>query len=77
MLGHALPVMPPFIGKGVNLALLDALDLLEALDGDPARDLDNAVAGFEQTMQHRTSREIRSCLQVGHYAYGIDLGFDL
>ena len=77
MLGDASHVMPPFTGKGVNLALLDALDLFEALTVDPHRDVAAPVADFERTMQARTAREIRACLQVGRFAYDIDLGFDL
>ena len=76
MLGDASHVMPPFTGKGVNLALLDALELAHALTDDPDHDLTAAVAGFEHRMQTRTSHEIRACLQIGKQAYGIDLGFD-
>ncbi|WP_165374798.1 FAD-dependent oxidoreductase [Sphingomonas montana] len=77
MFGDASHVMPPFTGKGVNLALLDALDLANALSCDPARPVQQAVVGFERAMQARTATEIRACLRVGRYAYGIDLGFDL
>ena len=77
MLGDAAHVMPPFTGKGVNLALLDALELTQALTEDPDRDLTAAIAGYERKMQARTSEEIRACLQVGRQAYGIDLGFDI
>lgn len=77
MLDDASHAMPPFTGKGVNLALLDALDLADALVAEPARDVVDAVAGFERGMQARTAEEIRACLKVGRFAYGIDLGFDL
>ncbi len=76
MLGDASHVMPPFTGKGVNLALLDALELAETLMGDPDRHVTDTIADFEHRMQARTSAEIRACLQVGKYAYGMDLGFD-
>ncbi len=76
MLGDAAHVMPPFTGKGVNLALLDGLELSQALADSPDRDVTAAIAGFERKMQARTSEEIRACLQVGQQAYGIDLGFD-
>lgn len=77
MLGDASHVMPPFTGKGVNLALLDALELTEALTDVPDGDVVDAVASFERRMQARTGDEIRACLQVGKQAYGMDLGLDL
>ena len=76
LLGDASHAMPPFTGKGVNLALLDALELAEGLTADPERLVADAVAAFESGMQTRTSRETRACLDVGRYAYGIELDFD-
>ena len=76
MLGDAAHAMPPFTGKGVNLALLDALELADGLTADPGRDVTEAIAVFESAMQARTRREIRACLEVGRQAYGIDLDFD-
>ena len=77
MLGDASHAMPSFTGKGVNLALLDALELAEGLAADPGQPVQQVFTGFERAMQARTAIEIRACLQVGRYAYGIDLGFDL
>jgi 2-polyprenyl-6-methoxyphenol hydroxylase-like FAD-dependent oxidoreductase len=89
MIGDAAHVMPPFTGKGVNLTLLDALELAEALTGprrhpadpsddpadDSARFRHEAVAAFERGMQERTRTEISACLDVGRDFYGIDLTF--
>ena len=72
MLGDASHVMPPFTGKGVNLALLDALDLADALTSGPDADVTEAVRGFETRMQARTRIETRACLDVGRNFYGID-----
>ena len=72
MLGDASHVMPPFTGKGVNLAMLDALELADALTAAPAVD---AVRDFEARMQLRTSSEIGACLAIGRQMYGIDLDF--
>ena len=47
MLGDACHAMPPFTGKGVNLALLDALELADGLTADPARDVADVIATFE------------------------------
>ena len=76
MLGDASHAMPPFTGKGVNLALLDALELSQVLTADPERQVTEAVVEFEASMQARTNREIRACLDVGRQAYGIDLDFN-
>ena len=73
MIGDSSHAMPPFTGKGVNLALLDALELADALTADPAASLTDAVAAFERSMQDRTRKEIGECLEVGRNIYGIDL----
>ena len=75
MLGDASHVMPPFTGKGVNLAMLDALELADALTAHPAGDITAAVQAFEARMQDRTNKEIGACLEIGRQMYGIDLNF--
>ncbi len=75
MLGDASHVMPPFTGKGVNLAMLDALELANALTDAPAGGVTAAVKGFEARMQVRTSNEIGACLAIGRQIYDIDLDF--
>ena len=75
MLGDASHVMPPYTGKGVNLAMLDALELAEALTAAPGGDVTPAVAAFEARMQQRTSQETGACLAIGQQMYGFDLDF--
>ena len=77
MLGDASHVMPPFTGKGVNLALLDALELADAVTNASTGALPAAVQDFEARMQARTSTEIGACLAIGRQMYGIDMGFDV
>lgn len=72
ILGDASHVMPPFTGKGVNLALQDALELTEALTGDPGASITEALRGFETRMQERTHHETTACLELGGQIYGID-----
>ncbi|AVH73275.1 FAD-dependent oxidoreductase [Nostoc sp. 'Lobaria pulmonaria (5183) cyanobiont'] len=76
MVGDASHVMPPFTGKGVNLALLDALELADSLMVDPAASVTAAVETFETRMQERTQQEISECLDRGREIYGIDIHFD-
>lgn len=75
ILGDAAHAMPPFTGKGVNLALLDALELADALTSDPAAGIREAVAGFERGMQARTRVETGACLEVGKQIYGVEVEF--
>jgi 2-polyprenyl-6-methoxyphenol hydroxylase-like FAD-dependent oxidoreductase len=72
MIGDASHVMPPFTGKGVNLALFDALELAEALTTRGHADLREALEVFEAGMQAQTQRETAECLDVGLTYYGID-----
>ncbi len=76
MIGDSAHVMPPFTGKGVNLAMLDALCLAEALTSDSGADVTTAIAAFENDMQGRTHRETGQCLEIGRYIYGMDIDFD-
>lgn len=62
LLGDAAHLMTPFAGEGVNLAMLDALDLSRAIanagaeGGDAA--LVDAVGAFERTMLERSHEEM-------------------
>ena len=75
MVGDASHAMPPFTGKGVNLALLDSLELADALVADPAAGVAVAVKGAEERMRGRTRKETAECLHVGKMIYGLEVDF--
>ncbi len=75
MVGDASHAMPPFTGKGVNLALLDSLELAQGLVADPAAEVATAVKTCEARMQERTQRETGACLEVGRQIYGMEMDF--
>ena len=75
MVGDSSHAMPPFTGKGVNLALLDSLELADGLTADPAAEVAAVVKNCEARMQERTRNEISECLGVGKYIYGLEVDF--
>lgn len=60
MLGDAAHVMPPFAGEGVNMAMLDALELSESLAKYPTTE--EAIAQFEKAMRKRASATAQDTL---------------
>ncbi|MBS0031398.1 FAD-dependent oxidoreductase [Chitinophaga sp. 22321] len=50
LLGDAAHWMPPFAGEGVNMAMLDALQLSEALTSPAFSDAKQAIAYYEKQM---------------------------
>jgi 2-polyprenyl-6-methoxyphenol hydroxylase-like FAD-dependent oxidoreductase len=75
MVGDSSHAMPPFTGKGVNLALLDSLELADGLVANPAAEVTEAVKKCEARMQERTRNEISECLEVGRHIYGLEIDF--
>jgi 2-polyprenyl-6-methoxyphenol hydroxylase-like FAD-dependent oxidoreductase len=62
MIGDAAHVMPPYAGEGVNMAMLDALELAESLLSDVFRDTRSAIASFEENMRERASTTTKMTL---------------
>lgn len=56
LLGDAAHWMPPFAGEGVNMAMLDALELSEALTDPAFADIQTAIASYEKGMLKRFSK---------------------
>lgn len=55
MLGDAAHLMPPYAGEGVNMAMLDALELSRHLLNESYTDALTAIAAYEGQMRERAS----------------------
>ncbi|RAJ83458.1 2-polyprenyl-6-methoxyphenol hydroxylase-like FAD-dependent oxidoreductase [Chitinophaga dinghuensis] len=55
MLGDAAHRMPPYAGEGVNMALLDALELSECLTSEQFETIHDAIAAYEKQMLPRAA----------------------
>jgi 2-polyprenyl-6-methoxyphenol hydroxylase-like FAD-dependent oxidoreductase len=53
MLGDAAHLMPPYAGEGVNMAMLDALELSRCLSSSEFPDTQAAIAAYERQMRLR------------------------
>jgi 2-polyprenyl-6-methoxyphenol hydroxylase-like FAD-dependent oxidoreductase len=53
LLGDAAHLMPPYAGEGVNMAMLDALELSTCLTSGEFADTQSAIAIYEQQMLAR------------------------
>jgi 2-polyprenyl-6-methoxyphenol hydroxylase-like FAD-dependent oxidoreductase len=63
MLGDAAHLMPPYAGEGVNMAMLDALELAECLLSADYPDTRPAIAAYEQQMRARASETARMTME--------------
>ena len=63
LLGDAAHIMPPS-GEGVNLAMLDALELSEYLTGSGFQDIQSAIATYEKQMRARGAKEAQDSLEM-------------
>ncbi|WEK71383.1 MAG: NAD(P)/FAD-dependent oxidoreductase [Candidatus Chryseobacterium colombiense] len=65
MIGDAAHVMPPFAGEGVNMAMLDALELSECLTSNQYQTLQEAISGYETQMRKRAAIMAKESLDNG------------
>jgi 2-polyprenyl-6-methoxyphenol hydroxylase-like FAD-dependent oxidoreductase len=65
MLGDAAHLMPPFAGEGVNMAMLDALELSGCLQSEDFSDTQSAIAAYEQQMRKRAAEVAKDSLESG------------
>jgi 2-polyprenyl-6-methoxyphenol hydroxylase-like FAD-dependent oxidoreductase len=56
LIGDAAHWMPPFAGEGVNMAMLDALQLSEALTNSAFANTQTAIANYEKQMFKRFAK---------------------
>lgn len=63
MIGDAAHRMPPFAGKGANLALLDAVELARNLTSDHYSDTKTAISDFENDMLQRAAKATKETLE--------------
>lgn len=63
MLGDAAHLMPPYAGEGVNMAMLDALELSNCLTKDDFPDIRSAIAGYEENMRLRAAEVTEATLE--------------
>ncbi|MBH8568768.1 FAD-dependent monooxygenase [Microvirga sp. STS02] len=63
LLGDAAHLMPPYAGEGVNMAMLDALELSECLTSEQFPTVQAAIAHYEQHMRQRASAVAQETLE--------------
>jgi 2-polyprenyl-6-methoxyphenol hydroxylase-like FAD-dependent oxidoreductase len=72
MLGDAAHLMPPFAGEGVNMAMLDALELSDCLCSGDFSDTKAAIASYEVQMRKRAAEAAQESLENGDKMHSAD-----
>ncbi|HTK20734.1 MAG TPA: NAD(P)/FAD-dependent oxidoreductase [Mucilaginibacter sp.] len=63
MIGDAAHLMPPYAGEGVNMAMLDALELAECLLNKNFPDIHAAIGAYEKQMRARASEVAKMTME--------------
>lgn len=71
LLGDAAHIMAPS-GEGVNLAMLDALELSECLTNEHFKDTQTAIAAYETAMRERAAREVATSFEMIEWMHAED-----
>ncbi len=68
LIGDAAHIMPPS-GEGVNLAMLDALELCECLTSNDFNEIQTAIASYERNMRERAAKEAEDALEMKEWMH--------
>lgn len=69
IIGDAAHVMPPFAGEGVNMSMLDALELSRNLLSGDVESTHQAIASYEESMRKRASLIAGESLANGEFMH--------
>jgi 2-polyprenyl-6-methoxyphenol hydroxylase-like FAD-dependent oxidoreductase len=72
VIGDAAHVMPPFLGAGANMAMLDAVELADHLCSDRFSDIKKAIASFEHGMRERMAPMIEQSVATQDVLFADD-----
>jgi 2-polyprenyl-6-methoxyphenol hydroxylase-like FAD-dependent oxidoreductase len=72
VIGDAAHLMPPFAGEGVNMAMLDALELSESLTDRNSTTLHDSLLIYETSMRKRASQITKESLDNGEIMHHVD-----